>query len=465
MAEYGLDRLVAGKGAVIVGFSGGADSSCLLRLMNRYAQDNGVRICACHVNHMIRGSEADADQKFCEDTCMELGIPVLVYRLDVPAYALEKKIGLEEAARKLRYGAFRKAIEDLGSPAVVATAHNADDNLETVLFNMMRGAGTRGMCGISPVRDGLYIRPLIKDGAGDIRAWCAENGVSYVVDSTNSDENITRNRIRSKLIPEIKKISGGLDRFSRMTDIIRRDCDYIDSAARTCLSEGAKRIERTVLASLDPAVSSRVVREMYSNLKGNSFDLSYYHVAKALEISCGTAENTVDLPGNSVFWVDRHYAGVRMKEDVCEPHGGYHEHGEYEYSEEAPVFDNSAYRIEFRKRTDSGKESDDGDLDENIYKLSIITAVRFDKITGRLKVRSKSEGDLYRFGGMTRKVRKLLNAKKLTSREKELYPVVCDDLGILWIPGFPPREGTEYNGEGDAFLMTFREYGASATKN
>jgi hypoxanthine phosphoribosyltransferase len=465
MAEYGMDRLAKKKGAVLVGFSGGADSSCLLALMKEWTGKNGTDLYACHVNHLIRGEEADADQHFCEKMCRDLDIPLFVYRLDVPAYAEKNRLGIEEAARKLRYGAFGKALGEIGMPAVIATAHNADDNLETVIFNMMRGSGTRGMAGISPVRDGRFIRPLIKDGSDEIREWCREHGISYVTDSTNSDESLSRNLIRRRLIPEIKKVTGaGLDSFSRMTDIVRKDSEFLDGIAAVYLPGRMTRIGRRVLQELDPAISSRIVRKMYSNLKGTPADLSAYHTEKALEICRGTSENSLDLPGDVVFRADRNIARVvkRVAADTVPPEN------RYLYSEDAPVFDNSRYRVEFIKGEIPEKTQEALAPDENIYKLSIISTVRFDKIIGRLMIRSKADGDTYRYGGMTRKVKKLLNSRKLTSREKELYPVVCDDEGILWIPGFPPRDGVRFEGEGEPLSLVFRDYappGSGAENN
>ena len=157
--EFDLEKRIAD--GVAVGFSGGADSITLLLALRKFSSDNNFgRICAVHVNHMIRGAEADRDEAFSRQFCESIGVEFISVRRDVPAYAKKNSLGLEEAARNIRYSIFTELLEGRNDLSCVAVAHNATDNLETVIFNMMRGAGTRGIAGIAPVRDSV-IRPLI----------------------------------------------------------------------------------------------------------------------------------------------------------------------------------------------------------------------------------------------------------------------------------------------------------------
>ncbi|MBQ9719006.1 MAG: tRNA lysidine(34) synthetase TilS, partial [Clostridia bacterium] len=204
LERFALADAMRKAGTVIAAYSGGADSSCLLHHLVRWCAGNGVTLAAAHVNHGIRGEDADRDERFCRETCGKLQVPLYVLREDVPALAAQSGRGLEETARSVRYSFFDRVSKELtGSPdaAVVATAHNADDHLETVVFNLLRGSGTRGLSGIDPLRDGRFVRPLICDTGAEIRRWCENHRVPYVTDATNADTDYTRNFIRHNIVP------------------------------------------------------------------------------------------------------------------------------------------------------------------------------------------------------------------------------------------------------------------------
>ncbi len=261
-------------GTVILAYSGGADSTCLLHHLHAWCGKNGVTLAAAHVNHQIRGADADRDEEFCRTTCGKLQIPLFVLRKDVPALAKETGRGLEETARAVRYAFFDEVSAKLtGSPAkaVIATAHNADDHLETVLFHLLRGSGTRGLSGIDPLRNGRYVRPLLMDSGTDIRAWCARYDIPYVTDATNADTDYTRNFIRHNIVPELEKICDDPRRsVLRMATLLRQDDDYFDGLVREYVPDGTFSIERAVLNSLHPAVASRLLLKLYGNCDGHT---------------------------------------------------------------------------------------------------------------------------------------------------------------------------------------------------
>ena len=167
---------------LLVGLSGGADSAALLLCLNELGYD----VSACHVNHCIRGEEADRDQHFCERLCEGLGIGITVRRVDVPAYCRANPVSEEEGARLLRYNALQEISADK-----ICTAHNLDDCLETTLFNLARGSGLKGIASIPPVR-GNIIRPLIECSREEIEAYLAERGQNFVTDSTNLLDEYSR---------------------------------------------------------------------------------------------------------------------------------------------------------------------------------------------------------------------------------------------------------------------------------
>ena len=198
------NRLLENGDTVIVALSGGADSVTLLHILNSIKELYNLTLRAAHLNHGIRGEEADRDEDFVRKLCESMGVPLDVRREDIPAIAKESGKSEELCGREVRYAFFDALCEQYG--AKIATAHNRDDHAETVLWNLVRGAGLSGLCGI-PVRRGGIIRPLLGCSRAQIEAYCAENQLAYVTDSTNLTAAYTRNRIRLEVMPILRQLN------------------------------------------------------------------------------------------------------------------------------------------------------------------------------------------------------------------------------------------------------------------
>ena len=196
------NKLLSDGDTVVCGLSGGADSVGLLLALYELREKLGINVEALHVNHCLRGEESDRDEEFCCQLCSRLGIPFSAFRVDVKSYAKEHSLSDEEAARKLRYGVF----EANSQGKKIATAHNANDNLETVILNLARGSALKGMAGI-PVRRNNIIRPLLTVSREEIEAFLSERGQEFVTDSTNLSDDYTRNKIRHKIIPLMNELN------------------------------------------------------------------------------------------------------------------------------------------------------------------------------------------------------------------------------------------------------------------
>ena len=255
-------KMLKPKDKVIVGLSGGADSVTLLHCLYSLKETLDIELFTCHINHNLRGDDSDRDQKFAEDLCESLDIPLRVFSVDVKG-ALQKHQSTEEIARKLRYEKFSEYAKDIG--AKVATAHNACDNSETVLLNLIRGTGLKGLCGIPPVRD-CFIRPLICCTREEIEEYIKANSLKYVTDKTNFSTDYTRNKVRLQLMPLLLEMNPSFHRgVSRTVSALRKDSGFLEEMAVSAL-DGA-RIEEGVyssekLALLDPPVFSRAVSLM-----------------------------------------------------------------------------------------------------------------------------------------------------------------------------------------------------------
>jgi len=206
---------------VVVALSGGADSVALLNVMKSLAGEYGLNISACHVNHGLREAAA-ADEAFVRELCEREQIPLVVRAAEI---MVAKHQSVEEVARKARYGIFA----EVSQGKKIAVAHTASDNEETVLFNLIRGTGLKGLCGIPPTRDNI-IRPLILCERSEVEAYCREHGLLYVTDESNFSEAFTRNKIRLSLLPLIREINpaftGGI---TRMCGLLREDEAFLES--------------------------------------------------------------------------------------------------------------------------------------------------------------------------------------------------------------------------------------------
>lgn len=268
---------------VVVALSGGADSVSLLCALQeiseeRYeeqgaelAEKRGAEIgnklefslAAVHINHCLRGEESDRDMRFCEELCARLNIPLEVCVINVREHQ-QKHESLEECARRERYNAYNKVLERYGEHARLATAHNAGDSAETMLINLMRGTGLKGLCGVPPVR-GRIIRPLIYSTREMVEDYLRKRSQNWVTDSTNLSDDYTRNKVRHIIIPEMERINPALFRtISREQESLREDSDYLCEAAIRELdnARSGKGWDAAKLAALPSPIKSRAVREI-----------------------------------------------------------------------------------------------------------------------------------------------------------------------------------------------------------
>jgi len=288
---------------VIAGVSGGADSVCLLDVLYRLGKTRGFSVYAVHVNHMLRGMEADEDENFVRDLCNRYGIPLKVFREDVAGFAEKNGCSVEEAGRIIRYECFQKVLEEQGG-SYIAVAHHMDDQAETVFINLLRGTGLDGLCGMPEIK-GRIIRPLLRVKKSDILAYIERNSLSYRTDSSNYENTYLRNIIRNVIFPEIRRLTGtnlsaGL---VRMQELLKADRDFLNQYAEKKFSEilvdsneHKVILEREKLKRLNPAVSGRIIRIAWEKVSGSLQGLESVHVRAVLNIAMKDGNHTADLP-------------------------------------------------------------------------------------------------------------------------------------------------------------------------
>ena len=247
MSEPVLDRSLLPAGCtVLCAVSGGADSVCLLDLVRRLGD---VTVLCAHFDHGIRGAESARDAAFVEALCKEWGVPFFPGRGDVPAYAAANGLSIETAAREARYAFLERTAKEQGAD-VIATAHNLNDNAETILFRMARGTGLHGLTGI-PARRGRIVRPLLQTPRRDIEEYLTAHGIPHVEDSTNAETDAARNRIRLDVLPRLESIHpGAAAGIARMSETLAEDEAFLASLAEEKLALWGEAIPGAELCAL-----------------------------------------------------------------------------------------------------------------------------------------------------------------------------------------------------------------------
>ncbi len=407
--------------------SGGADSVALLVFLKKISDKFGITVYAAHLNHCIRGEEADRDERFCASLCDSLEIPFISEKIDVPSIASKRKNGLEEAAREVRYD-FLNRIAKATNCNKICTAHHADDNIETVLLHLIRGCGLEGLKGIAAVR-GNIVRPLLVFRKRELVDAITEMGYSFVHDSTNDDTYNSRNYIRSNILPHIYKLNESADKaFYRMCASLQADSEYIDGQA-SAIPENTKREK---LAEYDDAVLARYIRLLYKKRTGKtSLDNgSVLLIIRA--VKCGDTVK-YDVTGDTTAFVN--YGGVDFLKrcEGCDTE--WKQSLEWGENFISPI----GYKILITKNKNVAQSF------TNIYKTATMTKVNSDKIIDKgqpaIIARGVKSGDEYIFGKMKRSVRRQLIAFKIPRQKRERLPVLCTDGEIFFVCGLRLADG------------------------
>ena len=415
---------------ILVAFSGGADSRVLLDLLVRYSESSGAKIYAAHVNHGIRGEEADRDEAFCRDVARKYGVTFFSLHADVPRIAQETKKSVELAARDVRYEYFEMLMRENSIP-LLAVAHNANDNLETMLFNLARGTSITGLCGIPRVREcagGTLIRPILDMTREEILAYCKESSLEYVTDSTNADTEYARNRIRSQAIPALTSVSSAAVTNAISTaSILRSDAEYLSGLADSFLEKNfiGDAIDTEVLCRESKAISSRAVMKAFARI--SDISLEAVHVEAILELAeKSAAHSRIFLPGGVFAVIEENK--LRFTKDPAPTNTI------KEFCIEAHEGEN--YISQINSEIIIGNTH----KEINIYKKSIQLRIDSAKIVGSLYLCSRREGDKIFMGGMRKSVKKLMCDKKIPLDIRYRIPVLCDSEGIVAIPFIGVRD-------------------------
>lgn len=417
--------MLSGGGPVLVCVSGGADSMALLHFLYSIREQYSIILSVCHVNHGIRGEEALRDQRLVEDTCEKLGIPCETVALEVPALAKERGLSLEECGRQVRYEAFERLANQLN--ARIATAHTLSDSIETMLLNLTRGTGLKGLCGIPPVR-GRIIRPLIAATRDEVEQYCCENNIKYVTDSTNLLRDYTRNRIRMDVILVLKEINPALEQtIARELCVLSEDEKFLNGetikALNACEQNGRYKVD--LLLTLNPAILNRAVLTI---LKRYHVLPQSGHIQRIADIVKRNG-GCVTLTTNTYAEVKHGFLSVNVSNtsktaDYCVP-----------FCEGESILYNG---ITVKVTVLPIKEYQNTICSKKIHPNLLKNGLDYDKIIRTAVFRPRKEGDKLTLTarGCTKTLKKLFNEQKIPPEQRGLIPVLADETGALWVEGF-----------------------------
>lgn len=230
-------NLIENGDGIVIGVSGGPDSICLLNVLNELKQELNFRIYVAHINHMIR-KEADSETEYVKEFCKKLGIECYIKRIDVVKIANNLKRGTEETGRQIRYEFFEEILKKTNSNKI-ATAHNNNDKVETIIMNILRGSGTSGLKGIEAIRENKFIRPLINITRDEIEKYCLDNNLNPKIDKSNNENIYTRNKIRNIVIPYIKQEFNPniIKTINRLSDVVTEENEYLEKITENTFNE------------------------------------------------------------------------------------------------------------------------------------------------------------------------------------------------------------------------------------
>lgn len=305
---------------IVCAVSGGADSVCLLHALLNLRSEYSISVYVANVNHLIRGEESDNDSDFVKRVCKAANVELFYREYDVPKLSKELKIGTEECGRKVRYEFFEEISKELGG-AKIATAHNLNDNAETVLFRLIRGSSAEGLCGISYKRENI-IRPLLDAARPDIEKYLRENNITWVNDSSNFTPDYSRNKLRLNVFPYLKEIFPDAERkIVGAAGFINEDNAYLNSLADEFQKEFSKDDEFNAdeFNSLPKPIKRRIARSFLQ--RWGARDISTQSIDALINLAKNESGKEFDI--NGVFYAKKVYDKVvfqrrREEEEFCE---------------------------------------------------------------------------------------------------------------------------------------------------
>lgn len=443
--EYILENKMLEKGdSVIVGLSGGADSVCLLDILTRLRDEFSLSIIAVHVHHGIRGTEADRDLEFAGKICKERNVDFRVYYYNVPEYAKNNGLSEEEAGRKLRYETFFGLEEN----AKVAVAHNLNDNVETFIHNICRGTGIKGLTGIKAV-SGRIIRPLLCIERKEIENYLESNNISFIQDSTNFEEEYTRNKIRLNVLPYLQENINNktLEHINETANDLAEAEDYISNRSyelyEKIFTEEKERIcaDRSMLKQQDLFMKKRLIRTAIERTAGKLKDITRIHVNDVVKLIDKQSGKYLMLPYNIIVRAEQNnviferkkiledcFENIESKKNLSVEITGQGKYilGDFEFEVEIIDVEKSGENIKILENSLKNNQK--------LYTKWF----DYDKMNFTVCLRYRQPGDYLAINncGGKKKLKDYFIDEKIPLSKRDSIPVLADGSHVVWVYGY-----------------------------
>lgn len=419
---------------IVVGVSGGPDSICLLHVLNEISSELHITIVAVHINHCLRGKDADEDEVYVKEFCKKINVKFYSKKVDINKLSEKMNISCETAGREARYDFFKQVME-ITQANKIAIAHNANDVAETILMRIMRGTGLEGLIGIKPIRDNIYIRPLINIKREEIENYCKENNLEPRIDKTNLQNIYARNKIRLDLIPYIcnnfnNDIVGVLNRMSGNVAV---DNDFLmkishEKYEKYCDNRKEKVIISREAFSEHEAILSRIIRESLCYINGNLNDFEKIHIIQIIKLQKQSTGKKIILP-NDVMVINN-YGCIEIKKSK-----EYNDHNMnkiFNISEGRNII--PAMNLKITTNIIESKNFKFSLIEKNDY----IKYFDCDKIKNNINIRYRRDGDRFSPLGMngSKKLKDIFIDMKIPKEERSKIPLLCFGQNIAWIVGY-----------------------------
>ncbi|TNF55835.1 tRNA lysidine(34) synthetase TilS [bacterium] len=412
--------------AVLIGLSGGPDSVCLSVILEEVRDNFNLSLHALYVDHGLRPEESRDEETFCKGFCDEHGIDFHSEKIEVKAYAEESSINIHEAARELRYDAFeRTALKTKASK--IAVAHNADDQAETVLMRLVRGAGRRGLSGI-PYMRGNIIRPLLDIRREDIEKFLSEKQIQFVTDSSNLKTEYLRNRLRQEIIPILRKDNPSVtDSINRTADILREEERYLDIATtRTMMRLITRKTDESIelfltpLMTIDRAILRRVLKRALSEI-GADRGIELTHIDGVIHlIKDNRSGDMINLPKE--IRAVKSYSTLLLTKEVFP-------------GLQTQYIDVPGETLIGEKGLTIISQLSDKSIENNKRDAAVFD---FERLVLPLQLRQRKEGDFFYPAGLGRrkKLQDFFVDEKVPREERDSVPIIVSGEDIIWVAGY-----------------------------
>lgn len=431
------NKLINSGERILVALSGGPDSICLLNILFELKKELNIEIGAAHINHLLRGEDAFKDEEYVIKICEEMGIPCFVTRVDINNYSKEHKLSSEMAGRQVRYDFFEEIIRKEGFNKI-ATAHNANDQAETILFRLMRGTGLEGLTGIKVSRDNKIIRPILCLSRREVETYVEQKYLKPRIDKTNFEKIYNRNKIRLDILPYMKENFNEdiIQTLNRMSVLLQKDNEFLERLAlksykKYCIEDVDYFIIKEEIFKEEEPIISRVLKHALVKYSKSNYDFEMKHINEVFSLNQKGSGKVIDLPNG--IYAENIYGDIyiKNKKNKCNINKKGQKTLISKHEVNNQIVNFGQFIVEFS--VIDYYQRDPINLNQDNY----IQYFDFDKINDNILIRKRIDGDKIIPLGMkgTKKLKDIFIDMKIPKDEREYIPILCFDEKIAWIIG------------------------------